>query len=62
MCDGSCPFRNGDQILLFPGGAREVNKKRGEEYRWEATHGIAGWHVRVCVCGAVSGFQPWAEY
>eukprot|EP00877_Chromochloris_zofingiensis_P003357 jgi/Chrzof1/13021/Cz07g16210.t1 len=26
-------LRNGEQVLLFPGGAREVNKRCGEEYQ-----------------------------
>ena len=32
-------LKNNDKVLLFPGGAREVVKKRGEEYQliWKET-------------------------
>jgi hypothetical protein len=37
------------QVLLFPGGAREVNKKVGEEYKlfWKDSPGAAASHVHV---------------
>ncbi|MBI5311264.1 MAG: acyltransferase family protein [Actinobacteria bacterium] len=36
-------MRRGEPILVFPGGAREVNKRRGEQYRliWKNRTGFA---------------------
>jgi hypothetical protein len=40
-------------VLLFPGGAREVNKKVGEEYKlfWKESPGagIIGGRMALCV-------------
>ncbi len=44
-------FRAGQQVLVFPGGAREVAKRRGEEYKlvWNERVGFARMAIRYQV-------------